>query len=272
MLDAADRLPGRYWHKVTGLPAGPPDLSPTARQQIRQALADYLRTEQGRGRQVSVEYHTRAGREHYLFCYPDDYTRTHVAHDHRGRLARTPVRPTFEVIFAFDETTGTLEVYAPVPKRDRVELQYRFCNVVLAADPEQRPPNDPAYQLDRLLDRSRPLTTDPADGVTEVRVSHLLIALPQSGRRVQLRGDPAAGPADSLDLLDELLPADRYPRARLHVTAATFALTYRGPTDTRPKTLTFDVSYPDSCNLKAKQEGPRRLGEKCLRLWGIARD
>lgn len=272
MLDAADRLPGRYWHKVTGLPPVPPDASPLARQRLQRLVADFFHAAQGRGRRVTVEHHLRAGREHYFFCYPDDYTHTHVAHDANGRLARTPVRPTFEVVFAVDPPAGILEVYAPVPRRDRVDLVQRFCGLALNADPVGRPPHDPTYQLDRLLDRSRPLATDPADGVSEVRVAKLLVALPRSGRRVQVRGDPAAPPVDALDLLDDVLPPDRYPRPLLHVTEVTFALRYRRAEDARARTLTFEVSYPDSCTLRAKPDGPRQLGERCLRLWGIARD
>jgi hypothetical protein len=35
--------------------------------------------------------------------------------------------------------------------------------------------------------------------------------------------------------------------------------------------MTFDVSFPDSCNLKSLREEYRLLGEKYLNRWGIDR-
>lgn len=268
MMDLADRLPGRYWHRVSGLAPGPPDASPDARQRLRAALADYFREREGRGWVVSVEHYVRLGREHYFVCFCDDHTRTFTTHDANRRLARAPLRGTFEVVFAFDAEHGVLDTYAPIRRDARLDLQGRFFGVALPAPPDESAPAGPEYQLDRLLDRSRPLACDPADGVLEVRVTAVTVALPRSGRRLELRGDPAAGPLDALD--DHLSAADRAD-PRLHVTAATFAVRYRGAGDGRVRSLTFRVTYPDTCTLKNQPDDRRRLGERLLRRWGIAR-
>lgn len=271
MMDLADHLPGRYWHRLSGLPPGPPDLSPAARQRLKTAVGEFFREREGRGGVVSVEHYVRLGREHYVVCFCDDYTQTFTTHDANRRLARAPLRGTFEVVFAFDAADGVLDVYAPVRKDTRLDLQDRFLGVALPSPPNDTAPAGPEYQLDRLLDRSRPLTADPADGVLEVRVAAVTVAVPRSGRRMELRGDPDAGPLDALDALDKYLPADERSHPGLHVTAAAFAVRYRGPADPRVRSLTFRVAYPDTCTLKNEPDDRRRLGERLLRRWEVAR-
>jgi hypothetical protein len=271
IIDSAERLPNRYWHRTSGLPPGPPDCSPAARQRLRNAVSEYFGREEGRGQVASVEHYVRGGREHYFVCYCDDYTQTFTTHDANRRLARAPLRGTFEVVFAFDADDGVLDTYAPVKRAARLDLHDQFLSVALPTPPAEIAAAGPEYQLDRLLDRSRPLVTDPADGVTEVRVVAVTVAPPRSGRRLELRGDPNAGPLDALDALDEYFSADERSHPDLHLTAATFAVKYRRPTDDRVRSLTFRVSYPDTCTLKNEPDDRRRLGERLLRLWGIAR-
>ena len=49
---------------------------------------------------------------------------------------------------------------------------------------------------------------------------------------------------------------------------ATIQVTFA--TSGRPKTITFQISYPDSCNLKDKPEHLKI--KECLKRWGIARE
>lgn len=271
-LDTADRLPGRHWHRTPGLPAAPPDASRDTLLRLEYALGTYLRAEQGRGQRVTVEHLVRAGREHYFLCYPDDYTHTHVRHDDRGRLDRVPVRPTFEVVFAFDPAAGVLETYCPGLRAVREWVEGLFVGQVLAAETPTRRPHQPVYELDGLLDPAFAFPTDPADGVRQVRVAKLRVALPDSGRRLVVEGDPAGDPADAVAMLDALLPAAAYPRGRLHVVQATFSLLVRPTDGGRDRPLTFEVAYPNGCSLKSLPADRRELGEKYLKAWGITRD
>ncbi len=271
LLRRADLLPGRYWHRSTGLPAEPPDHSPEVLQDLKVGVGEYLRREQGRAQRCSLEYHERGTGERYYFLYPDDYTRTHVGHDEFGKLHRIPVKPAFEVVFAFDPAAGTLDTYCPGPKAVRQDLEARFCDLVVGAYPADRPPHDPAFELNALLAPNFRFATDPADGVSEVRVKRARVALPNTRRRLVLEPDPDRPPADLYAFFDETLPPDRYPRELLNVTAATLVITYQGGGGDRPRTLTFDVTYPNSCSLKSEADDRRALGERCLRRWGIAR-
>ncbi|OWK41023.1 hypothetical protein [Fimbriiglobus ruber] len=268
----ADLLPGRYWHRVPGLLGRVPDAGPHACQRLKLALANYFRLEQGRGHRVTVEYYPRPDGTHYYFCFPDDYTQTHVGHDLRGTLRRSPVRPAFELVYVFDPATGVLEMYAPGTKAIRAALETVFCGTLLDAQPPDEVPYNPAYQLDRLLDGAVPFATDPEDAVREVRVKKLRVSFTRCRRRAVLEGDPEAPPEDVFAMLGDQFPADRYPRGQMHVTQATFALCYRPTGGGRDRTLTFDVTYPNGCTLKNRPDDQRALGEKYLRRWGITRD
>jgi hypothetical protein len=271
LLLAAANPGGRFWTLFPGFPGKPPDSSPTALQNLRLGVTFLYRTEQGRGQRCTIEDYHRGGRL-YLFVYLDDYTQTHVGHNARGTLVRTPVRPAFEVVYLYDPAAGTLHLYAHGDRRWRTELVSLFCYHILddtlpAGQPERRP-----YELNHLLDRSFPLATDPADRVHRSAVRKLRVGVRGSNRRVVLEADPAGGPDDVYEMLDDHFPADRFPRDDLFVNLVTFNLRYTAPGDPRERSLTFEVSWPDSCNLHSLPEDQRALGERCLRRWGIIDD
>jgi len=58
----------------------------------------------------------------------------------------------------------------------------------------------------------------------------------------------------------------------VRVRQASFRLTFMHDGVGRPKTLSFNVSCPDSCDLKSKTDDMRAAGERCLRLWRITGD
>jgi hypothetical protein len=265
----AESLSSRYWQKITGVPLLVPDASTAARDAFGQALARYYRDGQGRGQRCTVEYYLRGGTEHYFFCYPDDYAQTHTEHDTRGTLRRAPHRPTFELVFAYTPAEGVLDLYVPGDRRTRQEVQDLFVQMILRSD-SIPVPERPTYELNGLLDRSFPLPTDPADGVLQVQVRRLRVALPGGNDRVVLEPDPDGRRDGVFDLLDRCLGS--YPRHQLNITLATFSIVYRPADGGRDRTLTFDVSWPNSCSLKSLPDDQRALGERCLRRWGILRD
>lgn len=264
---------GRSWHRVVGLPKQPADGSAQTCHRLALALAEYFRETQARGHRVTVEHCGRSDGTQFFFCFPDDYTHTHLGHDPRGTLRRTPLRPAFEVVFVFDPAAGTVDAYAPGPLPTRVELVDRFCQTVLAAVPPVEQPHDPPFELNRLLDSDFAFPTDPADGIARVRVKRLRLAAGGRDWRIVVE-DPTRGATAGEAVrtaLAEVLPASAGTRDRLNVTQATLTFVYRPAGATRDRTLTFDVAFPRSCTLKNRTDDQRVLGEKYLRAWGIAR-
>jgi len=57
--------------------------------------------------------------------------------------------------------------------------------------------------------------------------------------------------------------------ARVRVRQASFRLTFMSDNGAKPKTLSFNVSCPNSCDLKSKPDELRAIGDRCLRSWGV---
>ncbi len=266
LLAAASPL-GRFWNLTTGFGGRPYDASPEAVQALRLSAAALYR-EQGRGHRCTVESYERDDRL-YLFVYLDDYTHTHTAHDARGTLVRAPLRPVLEVVYVYDPAAGTLDLYARGDRRWRTELRDRFCQHVLGCLPPLAAPGRRSYQLGGLIDRGFPLSTDPARGILAASVRRLrVLSVRDLSRRVTLEGNPVR-PGDVYDMLDAHFPVDQFPRDELLVNQVSFAVRHVLPGEDRERSLTFDVSFPDACNLGSLLPDQRAVGEWCLRRWGI---
>ncbi len=98
-----------------------------------------------------------------------------------------------------------------------------------------------------------------------------MIAKENTVRKVILEADPSRD-RDVYDMLDIHFPAYRFSRDELLVNGVTFTIRHVPPGADRVRPLTFDVSFPDACNLKSLSPDHREVGEWCLRQWGILCD
>lgn len=269
LLAAASPI-GRFWNLTTGFDGRPYDASPRAVQDLKLAVARLYR-EQGRGHRCTVDRYERHGCL-YLFLYLDDYTQTHVGHNDRGHLVRYPLRPAFEVVYVYDRAEGTLDQYTQGDRRWRHTVRDLFCEHVLHGDPPLAAPGRRAYRLDGLIDPTAPLPPDPAAGVTAVTIRKLRVhSVWTPEQKVVLEANPALV-GNVYHMLDTHFPVRQFPRGDLRVTLVTFTVRCRPTGADRERTLTFDVSAPDACNLKSMPDDPRAVGERCLRRWGILED
>lgn len=263
---------GRYWVQRNGLPSVEVKVDEAMKSALAASMSAYYTKAQARGGNVVVEHYERAGGAIYFFGYLEDYPDTRLAFDDAEGMVRRAERGAFENLFVYDPNAGTLDVFAHGGKKVREPLQECFSTVVLGTPlpPEDR--SRPPYQLDHLLDPATPFPTDPADRIARVRVRRLRVEpVDRPRRRMTLEADPN-GPIDDIQkMIDEYLRIEAVPRKKLRVTQATFALEFIPGTATQPKSMTFEVSCPSSCNLKSKTEAMRLVGERCLRLWGIVR-
>ncbi len=275
LLAAASPV-GRFWNLTTGFGPTPYDASPGALNELRAAVARLYR-EQGRGHRSTVEHYER-DRCLYVFLYLDDYTETHTAHNPTGTLTRAPLRPAFEVVYVYTPAApdaaggGTLDMYARGDRRWRSALRDLFCEHVLRTRAPFNGPERRSYQLNGLIDRTFPLDTDPARGIVSATIRKMrVVAKENIMRKVVLEADPARE-RDVYDMLDVHFPVDRFPRDELFVNMVTFTIQHLPPGADRVRPLTFDVSFPDACNLKSLSPDHRAVGEWCLRQWGILCD
>jgi hypothetical protein len=263
---------GRYWTKRCDIPAKEPDTNPGKIEELEEALAGFFQATQARGRHCQIEHYVRASGAHYFFAYLDDYADTYVTLDDDGAFDRRPERRAFELVLVYDRVHGTLEMYVRGGKKVYIPLQEIFCRVILDEEIGQENRNSHPYELNGLLSRNFQFPTDPHDGVDLVRVRKLRLSikgLPR--RRITLEADPEGSVDDIYEMLEKYLNQQRLPASILNVTQVGLKFSFDPSNDDLPKSLSFELSWPNSSNLKSKPERVRELAEKYLRHWGLDR-
>lgn len=228
---------------------------------------------QGRGRFCHIDYYERRDPErHCYFAYPEDYASTDVGYDESGRFHHRPRRSAFEVIFVYRPEEGVLELHAKGDKRQNAELAEIFCTTILGLVELPAENARVPFDLTVLKNRDFPFTTDPRDRVAAVHVRQLRFDLPEPtpGRITVSSHASNRSPCALHDLLDEAINQARVSVETMHVSLAKLRFVFAPHNGERPKTLTFEVTYPDRCTLK--DDPLDQIAKKYLREWGIARD
>ncbi len=261
---------GRYWIKRGSMPVVEPNTSREAISALEAAVSHFFRERQSRGRYCQIDHYVRASGVYYFFAYLDDYADTYVALDDEGSFDRRPERRAFEVVFAYDAEHGTLEMYARGGKRVYVPLQELFSRLILGEELGPETNDSHPYRLNGLINRDFEFPTDPDDGIMAVRVRKLeLTPVGRPRRGIVFKGDPGAGYEDVYDMMEEYLKAEHLSRPEFDVKRVGLQFTFDTSIEGLPRSMSFEISAPNSCNLKSKPEAARVLAEKYLREWGI---
>lgn len=262
LVHQIDRL--TWWRRRNDLPRRPPDTARETLDRLGGEISDLLRKAEGRGRNCTVEAFARRGTTCY-FAFPDDFVLNATVHE-EGQLTPRTFRRTFTLVFAFDPAEGALELYAKVPAEVKRDLERAFAKVVFGVElGEWRPPA--AYEPDALRDRGFRTETDPEDNVS-VDVRQVRLSFLNSDRQIALRGDPVR-PGDAFRMIDEVLNKENVSPSAVKVTLLTFHFEFRPCAGSRGGSVTFDVAYPNSCNLRNQRPERVAVIMKYLRRWGI---
>ncbi|MFI4862524.1 MAG: hypothetical protein ACIAXF_17805 [Phycisphaerales bacterium JB063] len=240
------------------------------------ALANHYRR-QGLGRHCHVDVYRRVDPERFCyFAYPEDAANTDLGYDENGRFQRRPRQSAFEVIFNYRPEAGTIELHARGNKDQKKALAELFCIHVLGLvglpDEDGRVP----FDLSVLKDPSFEFTLDPADRVQSVDVRLLRLDLPADrqrgdGRRITLEAKSTLdAPRAMYGLMSEAINAYHVDIAEVQAGRAKFCFTFMPVGTERPKTLPFEVGYPDRCTLK--DDPHDQIARTCLTESGIARN
>ena len=258
----------RWWRKRNDVPRVEPDLSPEALDRLKIAISDLLMREQGRGNVCTVETMFR-DETHYFIAHPDDFVQNVLAHDDDEVLTPRTFRRTFEIVFAFNGTEGTLELYAKVPARLKRTLEELFVNIIL--DDDLGPWNpDAVYELDHLKHHTVRLDTDPEDQL-RVRIRRMRLTVQKTRRRIWIEVDANDFTDDIHHALMECLDGEHVPLTSVWVTQVTFCFEFLPLDGRKPGRMTFDVGYPDSCGLRNDRAERVELAQKYLKRWKIDR-
>ncbi len=262
-----DSLPSRYWERRNSLPKGAPDTSDTAVARLGQAVSGFFVQAEGRGRLCLVEHFSRNETLDYYFAYLSDYPDTTVTWNDTEQLVREKRRHAFEVVYAFDRSAGILDIYARGGRKVVRPLQELFADAILGVTLDRGDQGGHPYRVEGLKHRGFAFPTDPEDGIAEVAVRRMRLAVAGNPRKQFTVSLPDNGAPDAMyDSLEREINQENMPLALLRVVRATITMKLAGRK--RVRRLTFEVG-PRSCNLKGKCDELRELGEKYLRRWGI---
>lgn len=255
-----------FWRKRTDLPNRSPDTSPVAIEHLQHQISDLLR-EQGRGRECTVEWLKR-GETYYFFAHPDDFVSNLMVHDKEGRLAPKAIRQTLDIVYAYEPTKKSLELYAKkLPKNTKEQLEVFFAQTILH---EKLPKYDPqvVYELDHLKHEFVNLKTDHADHVS-VRIRRLRLLNPSESRTVEITIDDSKPNETIGKAIREVMRIEESPLTQWRVTFVTFRFIFHPMDGRKHGRQSFDVGYPRSCSLRNARPERIELIQKYLKKWDI---
>lgn len=269
----ADNLPGRSWRKRSHLPSIEAATDKESCKRLEDAISAYYRRKEGRGHACKVD-HWRRDNRLYWFAHPEDYPEGRLIYDERHELRSETQRPAFEVIFVYCQEEGSLDLFVHGDKNTVTDLQRIFGRAILEVELEDPEATGAVYELLGLLDRRFPLPLEPEDGVEEARVRRLRLRIMESQqgsrnrmRRITLEAGARDDREAVYDLLDDVLASERIPRELLMVQHVGLQLVFRPDAKGRRRTLSFDLSHPDSCSLK--YDPSHLVAKGLLKRWGL---
>jgi len=247
-----------------------------AREVFGATLSAFYRR-QGRGRHCHVDVYRRTNPERYcFFAYPEDAAQSELGYDEEGHFQRRSRQSAFEVIFVYRPEEGIVDLYARGNKKQKEALAEIFCMNILGLvglpDEDGREP----FNLSVFKDPTFAFRTDPEDRIQSVDVRLIRLDLPfdsgkGTGRRImfEAKSTPEA-PQAIYGLIREVIDPFQVALADIKIGRAKICITFWPVENERPKTLTFEIGYPDRCTLK--DDPHDQIARKYLREWGIARN
>lgn len=240
----SDNISDSLWKKRNDLPHLTPHVEAEHTERLEQAINNYFYKKEGRGRNCKVEVFRRHQKE-YFFAYPEDYAQSGIEWV-RNQLSNRSRHPAFEIIFVYTQVEGSLDIYAPRNTKSVPQLQQIFADTILGLDELGEFGGDKrVYVLDALAERDFVFQYPMDCGVEEVAVKRLRLSLKMGDkRRVTVESDPNPDPKAIYDLIDEL----RLPP--FYVSQAVIKVTFTPTPETRSRTRSFTISYPNWCALR----------------------
>ena len=264
---------GRYWVKRNGLPRGPVPVDGHILRALQEELRDHYWPAELRGKHCRVEQYDRANGAQYFFAYLDDWPDKQLVFADNGELFPRSERFAFSNLFVFDPDDGSLELVAKGGAAVHLPLQQAFCRAVLGLDVGPADPLRPAYRLDVLLEPGFRFVSDPADRVAHIFLRRIRVGPLFDPGHFEYLEEKFLARTDLPDVLGALregVACFGLNLSQIRPLQASFQVLFLPEAQHRAKQMTFSVGIPNSCNLKSKPDELRVVGERCLKLWGVA--
>ncbi len=212
---------------------------------LEDALRHYFHRKEGRGRHCRVAVYRKGNKENF-FAYLSDFGQADPEWEGNQLNLRARL-PSFEIIFVYTQSEGSLDIHAPGNTKYVEDLQQLFAAAILQlGELDEFTKDSQVYRLDPLGNREFDFRNPEDSGIQSAVIKRLRLSLLGGGKRnVTVEADPERNPKAVYDLIDKLkLPPFRVNQAAIKVT---FFAPLPG---TRSKTRLFRISYPSWCNLR----------------------
>ncbi len=236
-----------YWRKRKGLPHVAASVHAEGRNELAAEISRYFRGVEGRGKNCVVEA-LRRGDLDYFFAYPEDYSQQSLEWIDE-KFDRRQHKPAFEVVYVYSQRDGTLDVNCRESSKAVEPLQAMFAKAILKLPGLPPDPEDTrVYNLNQLAARGFQFVYEPASGIQRVAVKKLRFASKVvRGDRVTVEADANANPEAIYDLVEKVgksIPLKLYNVSQVEIAAKVCV-----GEDARPKSVSFQITYPNSCSL-----------------------
>lgn len=263
---------GQFANRWNGLPAKTIQVTNDLKEALQEAVQSYYWTHELRGGVCRVHHYTRANGAEFFFAYLPDWPDKRLVFDPDGNLTAREETYTFTNVFIYVPSEGALELIAKGGKKVHFPLRRAFCKTVLGIEVDDAEPIRPSYQLNHLLDTGFAFVTEPEDRIAAVRLRRIRLVPTVSVPAVEylepklLEG---ASHAEVMNAIQQLLNALGLNRSQVTVSQVGIQLEFLSDGRRKGKTMTFNVTYPNTCDLKSKPDDVRAVGERCMKRWGI---
>ena len=204
----ADTLP--YWRKRKNFPTKPAQCGKDALDQLSKLIADYFHYTEGKGKHCFVDPLRRNDLD-YFFAYPEDYSQRSNEWV-SGLFGPRPHNPAFEIIFAYSELEGTLDINYVGNFKAIEPLQAFFAGAILSVEKLAPEPDDNRiYDLNPLIDKDFNFSYSANSVIQYIRVKKFrLSSKVNKGELIILVEEYKSDEKEVYQLLEKLSPCFGY--------------------------------------------------------------
>ena len=242
----ADNL--SYWRKRHHLGHQKAAVDDASLKQLAKQISNYFHYHEGRGQNCQVEAYRRGDLDYY-FAYPEDHSQ-HSPEWVNGEFANRPHNPAFEVVFVYSQKDGSLDLNYRGSYKAITPLQTLFANAILKLGELPPDPQDGrVYDLDPLRNKDFQFIYPPDSKIESVTLRKIRLSSRKTqGERITLETNQTDQPDATYQLQEKIEQA--CPLNLYSVTQVTIKAKLKMEPDKAPKSVTFQLTHPNSCTLK----------------------
>jgi hypothetical protein len=251
-----------WWRKRKDLPQLIPDWNEDIRKSLEQALQHFFIEKQERGHVCTVEMQHYKTNVYYFIAYPDDHVKAVFHHNESGNLVLRKIRPTFEIIFAYNSAEGTLELHTKGGNKTKAALEEIFIKTILGEEVEIC--SEQVYDLSVFKRTGFTMLTDPNDCI-RIQIRQVRISWGQ-GRSILFRADQEP---DILAWIHRVINQELLPWEDAVIDYIKLQFLFLPMEFARKGSLTFELNIPNRSTLQEKNPRKTEIIRKYLKQWGI---